>query len=117
MLNAVIIYSAVAMLMTSKNDPIPLATLFANPVVIALYAVAAALFVAAWFVPRLMPASGNPLPRLLVGWAMFEGVAVIGLVAALMTGAFDLFVGPMILALAGLLLTFPSARRLEPAVH
>jgi len=73
-----------------------------DPVTLALYSVAAGMFLAALIV--------RARRLLILRWAMLEAGCICGLIAAMMHGDWRLYVAPWALALAGFISLYPRVR-------
>ena len=73
-----------------------------------LYAMALFDFIVGWILPGRMADKPAQL-RLVMTMAIFESVAIFGLLAAFMTQDWRLYLGPWALAIVGFIRSFPRA--------
>lgn len=107
-----IIYLVIAFQLTS--GPITEAHLLARKQIVpVLYGVALVSFLAAWFVvPRVV--KGNPQTRMITAMAVFESSAILGLIAAILTKDWRVYLLPWGLALIGFIRELPRDGTGEP---
>jgi hypothetical protein len=73
-----------------------------------LYAVALFDFIVGWILPGRLTDKPSQ-QRLVLAMAIFESVAIFGLLAAFMTHDWRLYLGPWALAIVGFIRSFPRA--------
>ena len=108
-----VIYLVIAMQLASGGEPAAVQELARNQYVNVFYGVALASFVAGWFVvPRVV--KGNAQTRMIVALAVFESCAILGLITAILTKDWRVYLAPWALALIGFIREFPRAAAGEP---
>jgi amino acid transporter len=138
LLMSIVIYAAVAFVVVEGPAATPLEDAFSDPIVLALHGAGLAVFAMSFVVsaamlkgtssanaqahraaPQPPPAPGvvRVTPRmrsaLIARWAMTEATAVFGLVAAFLKSDPRLFLPLGALAIAGMLLAYPSDDRIR----
>ncbi len=108
LLVATLIYSAIAVTLGQRNAPLMQAHLH-DPFVQIIYGIAAITFGVAFFMRSWMRDRGRPAQLYnIVSWALFESIAIYGLVPAMLHADWRLMAAPEMLAFAGFVLTFPQ---------
>jgi hypothetical protein len=98
---AVMVYS----LSRGWPQPGPFEPSVRRPMVLGLYAAAAAMFVAALVVPRGI---SQPHSRFITTLAFFESCAIFGLLTTFLTQDWRLYIAPWALSLIGFVRNYPS---------
>lgn len=81
---------------------------FRSPLVIGLYIMAAASFLAGFVWPMLVK-TAIPRVNMIISLTFFEGCAIFGLMAAFIAGDWRLYLAPWVVALLGFAREFPAA--------
>lgn len=84
-----------------------------QPLVLALYVLAAVMFVVASVLPQRLPGKGQS--AMVLAMALYESCAVFGLVAAFLKADWRLYLAPWALALIGFMRVFPNDEALDSA--
>jgi hypothetical protein len=109
LLFATLIYSAIAVMLGQRNARMPMPAHLHDPFVQIIYGVAAITFGLAFFMRGWMRDRGRPADLYnIVSWALFESIAIYGLVPAMVHADWRLMAAPEMLAFAGFVLTFPQ---------
>lgn len=100
------IYAAILWsLSRSWPQPGPFAEAFKKPMITGLYVIAAIEFVFALVFPNMI---SDAHTRFITRLALFEAVAIFGLVASFLAQDWRLYVAPWILAMMGFVMNYPS---------
>ena len=125
MIFSILIYGVVARLAVPQQNVQPISEALKEPVVLILYALGVLSFLMGIWIPRLLVKGSQPgtmpdasltprlMPAFIVQFAIFESIAIYGLVAAFLQQDWRLFWGPAALSIAGFLIAAPTTERIR----
>jgi hypothetical protein len=128
LLVSVVIYTVLAFVVVTPSEA-TVEDVIRRPVVLVLYGLAGAAFLASFLIPRMLlgrrehppayavapdtGASPKVMEALIVRWALAESAAIFGLVAAFGQQVPSLVIPPAVLSFLGMIVAYPSAAMLE----
>jgi hypothetical protein len=111
LLGSIGIYGVLAFVLTSGGSGLSFDELLKQPIVIPLYVVAVAEYPAAFAISRLLKRKGRPARvYFIVRWALLEAIAILGIMAALLTHDVRAFLPLLALSLLGFARSAPRER-------
>jgi hypothetical protein len=129
MIFSVALYGVIARVAVPEQNKQPLSEALENVVVLTLYGIGVLSFLLGIWIPRLLQKSSEPgimpsmgpdasltprlMPAFTVQYAIFESVAIYGLIAAFLQQDWRLFIGPAALSIAGFLIAAPTEERIR----
>ena len=114
LLTSIVVYFVVAFVAIPTPVDEPFQAGFSDMVTVVLYFVAAVTFALAFVIPSMI-ARREPSPErtrlaFILRWAMIEATAIYGLIAAFLRQNPRLFIPLGVLAVAGMLISYPRGR-------
>jgi len=125
MIFSIAIYGVISRVAVPQQNRQPISEALKEPVVLVLYAVAVLSFLMGIWIPRMLVKTSQPglmpdasltprlMPAFIVQFAIFESIAIYGLLAAFLQQDWRLFMGPAALSVAGFLIAAPTAERIR----
>ena len=112
---SVVLYGVVAYVIAPPDDTVPFDAAFRDVRTLALSASGVMFFLISLVISRVFTAQSAGRAPFVMRWMLTEMTAVCGFIAAVLGQDFRLFLPLGGLALAGMLLTYPSSERLISA--
>lgn len=125
MIFSVVLYCVISLVAVPQQNKEPLGEALENTLVLALYGIGVLSFLLGIWIPRMLVKTSQPglmpdqslsprlMPAFIVQYAIFESIAIYGLVAAFLRQDWRLVIGPAALSIAGFLIAAPTTERIR----